>query len=145
MWVHRDREDHGEEEHRSPRVEEALALEAEEAGPEALLEDQPGDTERGGGGQQAGQGAEQRTGRVIGADHLSHDPEGRARVERLHDPEGGGTGDLVAGWYAIDVVSYDRAVELAAYVSSEPGPGGKPLYEWIQIRQIMEAPPSYAE
>ena len=49
------------------------------------------------------------------------------------------TSDLVAGWYAIDVESYDRAVELAAYVSSEPGPGGKPLYEWIQDRQIMEA------
>ena len=26
-----------------------------------------------------------------------------------------------------------------------PGPGGKPLYEWIQIRQIMEAPASHAE
>ena len=55
------------------------------------------------------------------------------------------TSDLVAGWYMIDVDSYERAVELAAYVSSEPGPGGKPLYEWIQIRQIMEASASDAE
>ena len=55
------------------------------------------------------------------------------------------TGDLVAGWYAIDVDSYERAVELAAYVSSEPGPGGTPLYEWIQIRQIMEAPGTDSE
>jgi hypothetical protein len=55
------------------------------------------------------------------------------------------TSDLVAGWYMIDVESYERAVELAAYVSSEPGPGGKPLYEWIQIRQIMEASASDAE
>ena len=31
------------------------------------------------------------------------------------------TGNLVAGWYMIDVESYERAVELAAYVSSEPG------------------------
>jgi len=38
-----------------------------------------------------------------------------------------------------------RADELAAYVSSEPRPGGKPLYEWIQIRQIMEASSSDAE
>src|SRR5207244_3186822 len=34
------------------------------------------------------------------------------------------TSDLVAGWYMIDVESYERALELAAYVSSEPGPGG---------------------
>ena len=37
------------------------------------------------------------------------------------------TSDLVAGWYMIDVESRERAVELAAYVSSEPGPGGEPL------------------
>ena len=34
------------------------------------------------------------------------------------------TSELVAGWYMIDVESYERALELAAYVSSEPGPGG---------------------
>ena len=34
------------------------------------------------------------------------------------------TSDLVAGWYMIDVESHERALELAAYVSSEPGPGG---------------------
>jgi hypothetical protein len=37
------------------------------------------------------------------------------------------TSDLVAGWYMIDVESIERAVELAAYVSSEPGPGGEAL------------------
>ena len=47
------------------------------------------------------------------------------------------TSDLVAGWYMIDVESHERAVELAAYVSSEPGPGGEPLYEWIDVREIM--------
>ena len=30
------------------------------------------------------------------------------------------TSDLVAGWYMIDVESHERALELAAYVSSEP-------------------------
>ena len=39
----------------------------------------------------------------------------------------------------IDVDSYERAVELAAYVSSEPGTGGKPLYEWIDVRQEMSS------
>ena len=34
------------------------------------------------------------------------------------------TSDLVAGWYMIDVDSFERAVEIAAYVSSEPGQGG---------------------
>jgi hypothetical protein len=52
------------------------------------------------------------------------------------------TSDLVAGWYMIDVESYERAVELAAYVSSEPGPGGEPLYEWIDIREVMSEAPS---
>ena len=47
------------------------------------------------------------------------------------------TSDLVAGWWMIDVDSHERALELAAYVSSEPGPGGEPLYEWIDVREIM--------
>ena len=36
----------------------------------------------------------------------------------------------------IDVESHERAVEHAAYVSSEPGPGGQPLYEWIDVREV---------
>ena len=52
------------------------------------------------------------------------------------------TSDLVAGWWMIDVESHERAVELAAYASSEPGPGGEPMYEWIDVREIMsDAPP----
>jgi len=52
------------------------------------------------------------------------------------------TSDLVAGWYMIDVESYERAVELAAYVSGGPGPGGQPLYEWVDIREVMFGGPS---
>jgi hypothetical protein len=52
------------------------------------------------------------------------------------------TSDLVAGWYMIDVESHERAVELAAYVSSEPGPGGEALYEWIDVREVMSEAPS---
>src|SRR6266536_2520345 len=51
-------------------------------------------------------------------------------------------GDLVAGWYMIDVESRERAFELAAYVSSEPGPRGEPLYEWIDVREVMSDAPS---
>ena len=36
------------------------------------------------------------------------------------------TSDLIAGWFMIDVESHERALEIAAYVSSEPGPGGEP-------------------
>ena len=52
------------------------------------------------------------------------------------------TSDLVAGWYMIDVESHERAVEIAAYISSEPGPGGEPLCEWIDVREIMSGAPS---
>src|SRR5829696_2326157 len=33
------------------------------------------------------------------------------------------TSDLIAGWFMIDVESRERALEVAAYVSSEPGRG----------------------
>src|SRR3954467_9136895 len=47
------------------------------------------------------------------------------------------TSDLVAGYYMVDVESHERAVEIAAYISSEPGPGGEPVYEWIDVREVM--------
>ena len=47
------------------------------------------------------------------------------------------TSELVAGWFMIDVESHERALALAAYVSSEPGPRGEPLYEWIDVREVM--------
>ncbi len=55
------------------------------------------------------------------------------------------TSDLVAGWFLIDVDSYERALEIAAHASSEPGPGGEPLYEWIQVREVMSDAPQEAE
>ncbi|ACZ31004.1 conserved hypothetical protein [Xylanimonas cellulosilytica DSM 15894] len=50
------------------------------------------------------------------------------------------TKDLIAGWMAIDVESTEAAYEKAAYLSSAPGPGGKPLHEWIEVRPFLEAP-----
>lgn len=49
------------------------------------------------------------------------------------------TSDLVAGWYMVDVESRERALEIAAHVSSGPGPQGKPIHEWIEVRQVMES------
>ncbi len=44
------------------------------------------------------------------------------------------TKELVAGWMAIDVDSYERALELAAELSAAPGAGGKPIHEWLELR-----------
>ncbi|WP_194908689.1 YciI family protein [Catenulispora rubra] len=54
------------------------------------------------------------------------------------------TKDLIAGWYIIDVDSWDRAVEIAGELSAVPGPGGEPLYEWLEVRPFLgaEAPKS---
>jgi pimeloyl-ACP methyl ester carboxylesterase len=43
------------------------------------------------------------------------------------------TKDLIAGWFAIDVESEERAYEVAALVSSAPGAGGRPIQEWIAV------------
>src|SRR3954471_1246450 len=52
------------------------------------------------------------------------------------------TSDLIAGWFMIDVESYEPALEVAAFASSEPGPGGDPLYEWLEVREVMTHDPS---
>lgn len=48
------------------------------------------------------------------------------------------TKDLIAGWYVIDVDSYERALELAAELSSSPGPGGETIHEWLEVRPFYE-------
>jgi len=55
------------------------------------------------------------------------------------------TKDLIAGWMMIDVDSYERAVELAGELSAAPGPGGKPIYEWLELRPLLGSAPEFAE
>jgi hypothetical protein len=55
------------------------------------------------------------------------------------------TKDLIAGWMVIDVESWDRAVELAGQLSAAPGPGGKPIHEWLELRPFLTAPPTITE
>ncbi|GGL92507.1 YciI family protein [Nakamurella endophytica] len=50
--------------------------------------------------------------------------------------------ELIAGWYLVDVDSEARALEIAAHVSSAPGRGGRPLYEWIEVRPVLEDVPA---
>ena len=55
------------------------------------------------------------------------------------------TKDLIAGWMVIDVETYERAVELAGELSAAPGPDGKPIYEWLELRPFLTAAPTVAE
>ena len=55
------------------------------------------------------------------------------------------TKDLIAGWMVIDVESVERAHEAAAFLSSAPGPGGRPIHEWIEVRPFLEAPPTVTD
>jgi hypothetical protein len=55
------------------------------------------------------------------------------------------TKELAAGWFLIDVESEARAYEVAAYVSSAPGQGGEPIYEWLEVRPVMTDAPAATE
>jgi hypothetical protein len=48
--------------------------------------------------------------------------------------------ELLAGYRTVDVDSEARAVEIAARVSAAPGPGGVPIQQPIEVRQVMGAP-----
>ncbi|MCX4096402.1 YciI family protein [Nocardia sp. alder85J] len=55
------------------------------------------------------------------------------------------TKDLIAGWMVIDVDSYERALELAGELSAAPGANGEPIYEWLEVRPFLAAPPTVTE
>ena len=55
------------------------------------------------------------------------------------------TKDLIAGWYVIDVESWDRAVQLAGELSAAPGPGGEPIREWLEVRPFLGESPAVTE
>lgn len=48
--------------------------------------------------------------------------------------------ELLAGYFAIDVASEERALEIAARVSSAPGKGGAPSNSPIEVHPVMEGP-----
>ncbi len=45
--------------------------------------------------------------------------------------------ELLAGYRMIDVESLERAVEIAARGSAAPGPGGTPIGQTIEVREVM--------
>jgi len=73
---------------------------------------------------------------------VRYDGEGRPPVT---DGPFAETKDLIAGWMVIDVETYERAVELAGELSAAPGPGGKPIYEWLELRPFLTHAPTVTE
>jgi hypothetical protein len=73
---------------------------------------------------------------------VRYDGEGRPPVT---DGPFAETKDLIAGWMVIDVDSRERALELAGELSAAPGPGGKPLHEWLELRPFLGAAPTVTE
>jgi hypothetical protein len=49
--------------------------------------------------------------------------------------------EVLAGYQLVDVESEARAIEIAARVAAAPGPGGVPLRQPIEVRQLMGPPP----
>jgi hypothetical protein len=45
--------------------------------------------------------------------------------------------ELLAGYRMIDVESPERAIEIAAKGSAAPGPGGVPIEQEIEVREVM--------
>jgi hypothetical protein len=85
------------------------------------------------------------TGEFVGAEALAPDGNwvrfgGSGKAPEVLDGPFPETKELIAGWFLIDVESEQRAHEVAAYVSSAPGPAGQPIYEWIEVRPLMSAP-----
>ncbi|MEV6771819.1 YciI family protein [Nocardia sp. NPDC051030] len=52
------------------------------------------------------------------------------------------TKEFLAGYWIVDVETPERAYEIAAQASAAPGPGGKPIGEYIEVRPVMSAPAS---
>jgi hypothetical protein len=48
--------------------------------------------------------------------------------------------ELLAGYRLVDVETADRAIEIAARVSAAPGPGGVPIRQPIEVREVLSAP-----
>lgn len=48
--------------------------------------------------------------------------------------------EFLAGYWIVEVDRPERAYEIAATISSAPGPGGNPLIIPVEVRQVMSAP-----
>ena len=85
---------------------------------------------------------------LVGAEGLAS--PGQARIVRAnpkdHTPEVtdgpfAESKEFLAGYWIVDVESPEQAHAIAARASLAPGPGGKPMYLKIEMREVMSAPP----
>jgi hypothetical protein len=87
-----------------------------------------------------------KTGEFVDAQGLT--PPGDAKLVRGNKngvPETDGpfaeSKEFLVGYWIIEVDKAERAYEIAAKVSSAPGPGGAPMTIPVEVRQIMSRPP----
>jgi len=86
------------------------------------------------------------SGELVGAEGLAS--PGEAKLVRANAKGGPPitdgvfpeTKEFLAGYWLVDVDSTARAYEIAAKISVAPGPGGKPMYLGLEVRQVMGAP-----
>ena len=52
------------------------------------------------------------------------------------------TKEFLVGYWIVEVPNEQRAIEIAARASACPGPGGQPLNQAIEVRQVMPGPPA---
>ena len=51
------------------------------------------------------------------------------------------TKEWLFGYWIVDCDTPERVYEIAAYISTAPGPGGAPLNMPIEVREVMAGPP----
>jgi hypothetical protein len=71
------------------------------------------------------------------AKFVVHDGSGAPVITDGPFPEGK---ELLAGYRMVDVESLERALEIAAKGSAAPGPGGEPIEQRIEVREVMGTP-----
>jgi len=85
---------------------------------------------------------------LVGAEGLA--PPGQARIVRaakkdnapeVTDGPFAEAKEFLAGYWIVQVDSAAEAHAIAARASVAPGPGGKPLYLPIEVREVMSGPP----
>lgn len=77
---------------------------------------------------------------LAGPEHakvVTHDGVGAPVVTDGPFPE---AKEFLAGYRVVDVESLDRAIEIAAQGSAAPGPGGAPIKQEIEVREVMAIP-----
>jgi hypothetical protein len=87
-----------------------------------------------------------RAGELVAAEGLTAPGEAKlVRAGRNGEPVTDGpfaeAKEFLAGFWIVDVESAERAFEIAARVSTAPGPGGEPLIIPVEVRQVMGPPP----